>query len=573
MRSNPCVFRPARIVLVVLLLPALLAGCSPRSKVLATVGSQTITVDDFETVARGAQLQYGGMPDSARSLLYQDLVRRALLLEYAVTQHKVIDSLVVNYRRGVEDNVLRGALFERQVPRTVPVSEGELRQLYAWQDSVTRLQIIYTVEKRLADAAMQALHRGEDFTEVANRFNLVGMLPPGGILDDLAPGSLVKPLDDVLRTGRPHEVIGPLDAPGEGWFIVRVLSRRANQRPPFEEQSITLQQGLEQRKRRLVSLHAYQWLRDAYHVTVDPAGAHSMFDRYNRLPNGQPIGDAGPAPPTPEDLRQVLARYQGADGDTASYTLADALEDLRTDTRDRPNPAMLPSFTQWIESHAVQHAALIEARRRHLDQEPAIAKDIRERVNNYIVESIYEAEVLQQSTVNEQDLRAAYTRHAQSFVRVGSATIEHVLLPDSISAARLVERARTAASLRDAMAGAAPGLQPREELVRYPSRDSVWTNLRGALRGMRPGDLGAPIRTARGWRVYRLVSKEMGMEPYETLPPNIQQALHEEATEQARERRLIDLTNWLRRTIPVTEHRERLKEIHWPLPALNGFSG
>jgi parvulin-like peptidyl-prolyl isomerase len=556
-----------------MLLPLVLAGCSNRSKVLATVGGRTITVDEFVDVARRSQAQYPVPADSAKVMFLQDLLHRALLLEHAKSSGMLVDSLVRQFRKNVEDEALRNALFDRMVPRSIPVSEAEARQLYAWRDSVTSLQVIYAVDENIAGAAMAALRRGEDFSEVANRFNMTGALPPDGKLDFLAPGSIIEPLDGILHEGRPGQLIGPLNAPGEGWFIVRVLERKANPQEPFEQQELTLTQTLQQHKRRALSTKAFQSLRDSYHLVVDPEGVHFMFEYYNHLPGGGAIGDQGPPPPTAEQLSRVLARYDGGTGYRGTFTFADALQDLRADSRDRPNPSVLPSFAQWVESRAVLRVALLEARRRHLQEEPEIAKTIEERVDNYILSSVYDAEVVQRTVATDQDMRAAYERRAPSLVHVRSATIQHIVLPDSASAARVIERAKGARTLRDAILLASPGLRVREETVRYPSTDAPWAGLEGRFLEMSPGACGEPLQTGQGWMVYQLVSKQQEVPPYEALPAQVQQALRAEATEFARERRLAALTDSLRHVIRVREHRDRLKAIAWPVTAPRGATG
>jgi hypothetical protein len=438
---------------------------------------------------------------------------------------------------------------------------------------VTRLQVIYAVEKNLADVAMASLRRGEDFSEVANRVNLAGALPPDGKLDFFPPGSLVEPLDGILHNGRPGQLIGPVNAPGEGWFIVRVLERKSNPQEPFEQQESDLTQTLQQRKRRALSTRAFQSLRDSYHVTVDPEGTRFMFDYYNHLPGGGAIGDQGPPPPTEDQLRRVLARYDGGAGSRGAFTFADALQELRGDSRERPNPSILPSFQQWIESRLVQRMALLEARRRHLQEEPAIAKTIEERVNGYILSSVYETEVVLRSVATDEDVRAVYERRARSLMRVQSATVQYIALPDSASAARVIERAKGARTLRDAILLASPGLRVREETLRYPSTHALWSGLEGRFLDMSPGAYGEPLQAEQGWMVYQLVSKQQGVPPYEALPDQVQQALRAEATDFTREQRLAALTDSLRRVIPVREHLERLKAIPWPVAPVGGPAG
>ena len=78
--------RPAALALVTASLSLALAGCSSKNRPIITVGSQKVTVAEFERIARGAQAQYEGRPDSAKAMFVQDLERRALMMELAHQQ-------------------------------------------------------------------------------------------------------------------------------------------------------------------------------------------------------------------------------------------------------------------------------------------------------------------------------------------------------------------------------------------------------------------------------------------------------------------------------------------------------
>ena len=556
------------------LLPFLLSACSPHSAVIARVGSRTITVEDFEGAARGADERYAVTGDSAKAMLLGDLVRRAMMLERAQRSGLILDSLVRMYRRNVESQILSNALISRLAPRSVPVSEAEVRLFYQWRDTVAHIQVIYVVERRMADGAIAALRQGEDFAQVANRFSLPGLLPPGGDLGLLRPGSLVNPLDLYLRTAPLGQIMGPIQAPGEGWFVLRVLERRRERQEPFELQQGMLRGMLQQRKQRTLALRGFQELRDLYRLQVEPGAAQFLFARYNtpeqfRGMGGEPV----PPPPTPEDLRRVLARYDGGRGHRGAYTFADALDDLEHGQGERPNPSMLPAFEQWIESQTIQRIVLLEARRRHLDEEPEVARRIRERVDNYVLESIYDADVVNRSQPTPQELHAAYEMRVPLLARLDAVKLQHLTVPDSSAAERVIEHARSAATIRDAILLASPGLKVREEAVRYPTRDSTWSKLRTALARTPAGEYLTPLRVAHGWRVVQVISKQQFVPRFEDLATDQQQMIRNQAIEFARDRRLAQYTDSLRQALPVQVDRERLKWIPWPVPAAEGPVG
>ena len=538
---------------------AALSSCSPGSQVLARVGDDTITVQEFIEVARGAQSFYAGVPpDSAKARLLDDMVRRAVLLEEAKRQGLDRDGRL---RRQAEDEVLMAALAERLTPRTVPVSDAEIRRLYEWRSAEARVQLIFAVEREKAEAAMTELRFGRDFASVADRFNITGLLPPGGDLGFMAPGTLVNPIDRYVRELLPGQAIGPIQAPGEGWFIIKVVERRPRVQEPFEEARLTLSQMLARRKQRALAVRRFTSLRQQYRLRVEAGAAELLFARFN-LPSDI---DTVPPVPTQEELGRKLARYDGGAGDPGVYTLGDALQDLETGAGDRPNFSVLPSYRPWIEGRVLRRIGLIEARRRHLQEEPAIAKRIDNQVNDQLLDAVYQAQVVATANPTPDDVRAAYQRHGASLIRLDWVRVQHLTMPDSASAARAIERARQSATLVDAILLSSEGMKVQEETVRFPTADPVWQSLRQTFIDLSPAGYGGPVRTPNGWRIFQVVAKQQFQPPFETLDPAMQQMLTSAAAELAHERRLREVTDALGRSQNAQSFPERLKSIPWPL--------
>jgi peptidyl-prolyl cis-trans isomerase C len=543
-------------------LPALaaalaLAGCSSGGGTLARVGDRTITVAEFEQVAQRAGTMYGPVPDSAKKRLLDDLIQRALMLEAAKREPWASESELAKIRERTENEILGGAIVERLVPREIPVSEGEARMLYERRAQEARLQVIYTFDKTLANAAMSELKHGRDFTEVATRFNLPGLLPGGGDLGFVTPGTLPAPLDDWLTDAPLDRVQGPVHAADEAWYVARVLARRPRTREPFEAEQMMLTETIRQRKRRALSIKVFQKLREEYGLRVEPGAPQLLFARYNHAP--EDTADT-------QDPTIVLARYRGLDGHEATYKLRDAIDDLESGTGDRPNPTMLPSFEQWIEARTMQRIVLIEARRRRLHQEPAIAKRVQERVDNYVLNTLYESVVAEHAQTTPQDLEAAFVRQAPMLTRLVSIHVQHLTLPDSMSAMRVLEHVRGAPTLRDAILLSSPGLQVVDETIPFPTQNPVWSSLEQGLQRMPPGSYGGPVQLPQGWRVIQLISSQHTQPTLETMDPQAQRMVMAEADNLARERRLMQYSDSLRHVLPVVVDTERLKRLPWPGP-------
>lgn len=386
-----------------------LAGCGERPTVLAQVGNRSITVDDFREVLAGNENNYPAPPDSAKVLALRDMMRRELLVVAALQRGLDRDSTAIRYRSDVEDRVLVEAYYRRQAPGEIPVSQGEIAEYYAWRDSASHVLLVYTGERAAADEAVAALRAGTPFADVANRYNLVATMPPGGDIGFRLPGDLVDPLDNAMRNAPVGQLIGPLQAPAEGWFVLEVVERRANPQPPLEQISSDLERMLRQRKQRALATRAYADLRDRYAIEAVPGGPQMIFQYYNQMFSRQADGTP-PAQPDEAMRAEVVARYKDASGTPQVYTFGDALHDMMDARRQRPDISLVPAIERWIENQLVRRAALMEAKRMHMEDEPEIARRIERETMTFLVDGLFASEITNQVSVNETDVRAAYER-------------------------------------------------------------------------------------------------------------------------------------------------------------------
>jgi peptidyl-prolyl cis-trans isomerase C len=561
----PAPFRrsPTLSLIALLGLLALLAGCSPQGGELARVGEASITRDDFIAAARNAQDSYPGAADSAKAALLDDLVKRELLVQAAMARGLDKDTVFAGFSQRVEEQLLRERLFREISGGPAKVSDAEVDSFYRQRAQETRVRAIFTLAEGPAREAAQQLKAGQDFAAVADRFNMPGMIPPGGDLGYVQTGTLIPELDRHLVDAPIGSVIGPVEGTGQGWFLMRIEDRRPAQQPSLAEQRTTLSQMLRQRKERVMLLRGVEKLSKEYDVKVAQAGGQTMSQKLKAM---SPTTPATPAQPlTPADKAIVIGTYNGG-----RYTLGDAVQDLQTSMGAGPNLDMLPMVEMWIKGQTLQRVALVEARKRRIHEDPEVRRIVRERANNYLLEAIYTREVIQKVSVEESDLRATHAQMADNFIRLDEVKIVTVALDDSASAAQLRAHAGQAASLREAAAAGAPRARVRNETIRYPNEDLFWGPLQADFMRMKPGEIGGPHMSPYGWMLIQLTSKDQKAQTFEDLPQMVRNQLHAQAVEVKREQRLTALTDSLRQSIKVTVHRDRLAKIPWPPPPAPG---
>lgn len=554
-----------RLVLLGLAL-ATAAGCSGGPKVLARVGNETITVDDFTEAAKNAAGQYPPLPDTAKVMLLRDLVQRKLLVVAAKQGEMYSDTTFLDYSKRDQERLLRQELFQRMAGGPFPVSQAEVQALYDQRKQEIHARVLYAMSEDVAKSALDAVAAGEGFPAVCDRINPARALPPGGDLGFIVPGNLLPVLDEQLMTAPIGKIIGPINIPGQGSFLMRVEERRPRDPGPLEGQRAQLEDIIKQRKARAAGEKAIETLTTTYAIKVDHDGAAFMATRLRPDPRiSGPGGLTEPPILTEAERAKVVATWTGG-----SYTLGDAMADLET-SQGRPNFSMLPQVERWIESQGVDYVALLEARKRRIDHEPVFEKRVRDRLDNYLLDSYYQMQVLQRVSVDAADIRAAYEKRSSAFQILEEVRLQHVTFPDSAAAAQLAAHGAHAGTLREAVGMAAPNLRVRDEQVRFPTRDPRWNGLYSTLLSSAEKDYVGPLKAGGkkdpGWMVLQIVSRRIAVQPLEALPANVQQSLAGTAMELKREVRLAALTDSLRGAIPVKEFPKLLIKVEWPAPA------
>jgi hypothetical protein len=223
---------------------------------------------------------------------------------------------------------------------------------------------------------------------------------------------------------------------------------------------------------------------------------------------------------------------------------------------------------------ALERAALLEARRRQLADDPDVQRALRERSNDYLLDGYIGKQVIERASVTEADARVLFDQSGMKPERIAQARFLVVVLRDSASAAQLAATAPQTQGLRQAVSAAALGLAVRQQTVSYPSDNPMWSALEPAFMSTNPGGYTPPVPVAGLWVVAQLQAKNVVAQTFDALPTDTRAMLENQARENKRGQVLAALTDSLRRTMPVEIHWERLRRVAWPeVFALPGTPG
>lgn len=549
------IFRAALAALAACLL---VAGCSPNAKPLARIGTHVVTTTELLDAARGNELQYPQPPEQAKKAVLQDLVRRELLLEAARRAGLDTSAFARRYLESTTDRATLEALYAKLAPQDPGVTEGEERRMYEWRKTKATAHVIYTPEIAAARAAAADLARGDAFAAVADRYNLPGSMPPGGAVGAVSPGSLVPPLDEALLTLPLKKVGGPYETT-LGCFLLMVSEREpATDLPPFELAQQQIRDVVRQRKARQTMNNSIVDLRDAYHARVEPGAAATMF----RLLTPSRVGDAQMPNPMPEERAEALGRWDGG-----TYTLGEAMEDLQRPDIQKPAANMTPALEQWIRSQVLTRVMRIEAKRRHVGEEPAVARRIRGEYERYLLEGEFQTVVAGINSASPEDVEQVWNMMKGQYQQLERATIQWIVLPDSASAAQVgMHGGHNGGTLADAARMAGFGSLVHEDVVTFPTSDPNWITMRETLTRMQPGEWAGPEHVGTGYRYFQMGAKVQGEVTLDKLPPDMRASVESNAVQMARERRLNAFTDSLQTVLRPNLYLENLASVPWPPP-------
>ncbi|MEO5989802.1 MAG: peptidylprolyl isomerase [Candidatus Eisenbacteria bacterium] len=528
-----------------------LTGCSSSNKPVLIVGDRTITLAEFASVASGNEKQYPGTPEASKRALLDDLERRELLIVAA--RHSGYDTTAIarNQHDEVEERLVVQALMDQMAPTDQRVSAAEVRRMFEWRNEQYDVAAIYTLDRSSIRLAQAALAGGEPFATVAMRYSLAGMLPPGGALGYITPGQLIAPLDGALRTLPVGRIGGPYETT-QGWFLLQVRGKQVRPQMSFELQQAGLLDMLRQRKQRQAMATAFVNLRREYEFQLVQGGSQAL---YHRL---QGMGDSSAT--STRDPQTVLAVYRGGE-----YTMTDALIDLQRPDRQRPPTNIQPALDLWIESMVTNRLLVIEARRRHLHEEPRLAGKIRQQFENSLAESMYNGATIHVPPPGPDDVRQAWELSKQQYIRLESATVLTLVVPDTAMASRISMHGGHSGTLRDAARMADPGLVVDESTVTYPTQDPRWQPLEAMFMRMQPGEWAGPEPVANGFQFIQLVSKQQSTQTFEAMPDALKQQFASNAFELKREARFQQYCDSLRVRLKPVKLPENLARLEWPV--------
>jgi peptidyl-prolyl cis-trans isomerase C len=510
------------------MLLALALAVAQGPEVVAQVGAETLTRPDLQR--RMAQSRSRGEQLTAEQLL-DGLVEDVLLAGEGRRLGLDRDPDVVAAVDGERRRAASERLLERDVNPAVRIEEPYLRQIFHDQSDKVRLKLLILMSRQAAQAALERLRAGGAFEAEAPASLDSRSKQQGGDTGKLAPAQLDPALATVAFGAAPGELFGPLQL-SLGWAVGKVVERTVATEQQFQAGREELRQMAEGRARIEMKAHLLQNLRGKYKVKLDEGFFEKLGSRVE---------------PTPEEAAHVIASVNGR-----PVRYRDVLPGVRDMAGNRGGGHFSgPRVKMEVAWSEVDKALLAEdALARGLGTDPVVVARVRDA--ELAALSIATARRIQaaQPPVPLEEVAAFYQRNAGRYPMAARRTCSHILAADRKQAealrARLGrgERFEDVARQASADASAAQGGDVgafTDERVDALAREGA-TELAGAVRTLKPGEVSQPLHSAAGWHLVRCGPRlAAGPATFEEVSESIRGQLASERGMAAVRRRLTEL--------------------------------
>ncbi|WP_019995784.1 peptidylprolyl isomerase [Aureimonas ureilytica] len=212
----------------------------PPETVLAKVGSQEITEADLQTATADLAAQFGQLPpEQQRLAVLSALIDIKALAEEAEAAKLQDDPDVARRIAFLRERALHNAFFEKN--GVSAITDAELKARYDAEVAAMKpvdeihAKHILVPTKEEAEAAIKELDAGKDFDEVAKEKSTGPTGPQGGDLGFFGPGQMVPAFEAAAFKLEPNSYTKEPVQTQFGWHVIKVLEKRKQQPPAFEE--------------------------------------------------------------------------------------------------------------------------------------------------------------------------------------------------------------------------------------------------------------------------------------------------------------------------------------------------
>ena len=479
---------------------ALLAlGCAqpPEERVLARVDGEPITAAEFEDF--DARIPAGMKQEGPRQVL-ESLIDKKLLLRAAAAANMAEDRWFQGELARFKRARLMALYMERAVVAQIAISPAEIERHYreSGRHRALRLGGIMVESRAEAQAITDRLATGADFHELAGTHSVHSETAARGgdtgiyqTRDQLSAETVEQVLElEIGGVSAPvREVFGHEDY----YVIYKVLDEipaPLSASEPIVVEELTVQK----RQERLQSLR--DSLGRAYAPAPRPAAIQQLAERGVMA-----------------DQAQVLCAYRGGELTISGFLAAYE----RLAGRSAP-PADSAHVAEFLRERVLPDLfVMAEIEAAGWAEEAQFKETVAVKREELLLSALRRREVDQHVRVSDKEARAFYDAHPEKFTRPETTTIVEILVASDSLAQRLGDELRAgadAAALAQHHTQRAGSLHHDGQMQLNAYTQGLFPVLAAAVREVAVGAVGGPLKTERGYSVFKVLERTREPIPY-----------------------------------------------------------
>jgi len=208
-----------------------------------------------------------------------------------------------------------------------------------------------------------------------------------------------------------------------------------------------------------------------------------------------------------------------------------------------------------------------EALKKGMDKSPDFSKKLEEFKKLTLISELLQKEIMSKAAVSDKDVREYYDKHKQDFASTSQIKASHILVKTEKEAEDIEARLKKGEKFED--------IARKESIdkasaknggdIGYFSKGQLVPEFERAAAALTPGQISAPVKTAFGYHIIKVVDKKMGpVVDFDRVKDIISQRLSGEKQKEAFDQYMTDL----RKNYSVEVNKEALAKL--PTPSEEG---
>lgn len=435
--------RKTLLSIVLLAAGCFLWSCGRQEKVLARVGDQKVSLQEFEEVYR-PQPNFGdsaSVQEQKRRVLDQ-LIEPRLLALAAKDQGADKDPQLLSRYEDFKKNILLSQLYKIEILDRAKPTESDIRNFHKHLGTEIKASHILVMTEEEAQEVLAKIKAGASFEDLARQVSLdKSSGQQGGSLGWFGWGNMVDEFQKAAFALKPGQLSQPVET-GFGYHIIRLDSVRQVAVQPLDSLRERIKRQLAQTKPREMTTKYLTALKRQARITI-------QNDVLTRIAEKQLAGDQNLPPRlpelSPEEGRLVLVKYNGG-----SWTVAQFFEQVQKmmgGMVDLRNQAMLK---KQIEALLTSEFLYKKALAKGLDRQPDVRRQMERAWNELLAGVIYRQEVQEKVKLDSNAAREYYRQHKSEFFQPSQAMIHIIVVktqPEADEVYRLLSQGADFAAL------------------------------------------------------------------------------------------------------------------------------